>query len=328
MLAAILAASWVAVPAGWTSAPAIQWPFDPSGFLYPLAGQAGDVDHITLMRNYREGDERQPPGLTTATGEFFRFVSLNTGPTPGLGKILLEFATETRHDVSYQFSGEFHNSHIYEIYVTDPNEVVASGTFRTLQGGKVVSEAQVQFTYSALVRNSPPEVNVRYPSGKTELIRAVSQGDLARVRDLLARGAKVNARGPYGSAALEVAVRLFRGSEELVEALIHAGADVNLANDSGETPLMAATYSGARLVELLLEAGAKVNVRSKDGRTALFHAVQAVGVGLGSVENVKVLLGKGAEVNVRDALGRTALSIAEENRSLEVMNLLKQACGK
>lgn len=311
------------------SARAIQRPFDPSGYFYPKDGVLDDIDHITLMRNYQEGDDREPPGVYTTKGEVFKFISLNTSPTPDLGKILLKFKTAKMNGICYTFWGEFHNSHIYEIYVTDPNEIAASGTLQTFKNGKVTSEIRVQLTYSASLRNRVADVNARYPSGKTDLIYATSKGDLARVRDLLARGAKVNARGPHGSTALEYAVRRFRASEErMIEVLIAAGANVNLANESGDTPLMEATYSGGRLVELLLGAGAEVNARSKDGRTALIHAVQALGVGLGSIEDVKALIREGAEVNAQDALGRTALSIATADHSQEAIDLLKQAGAK
>ena len=44
---------------------------------------------------------------------------------------------------------------------------------------------------------------------------------------------------------------------EVIEALLEAGADPNLANNSGETPLrQAAGMANLEVIEALLEAGA------------------------------------------------------------------------
>ena len=51
------------------------------------------------------------------------------------------------------------------------------------------------------------------------------------------------------------------------------GADINLQNSEGWTPLIyACSYGHEAVVRLLLERGADVTLRTKDGRTALFFA--------------------------------------------------------
>ncbi|EGZ30247.1 hypothetical protein PHYSODRAFT_434609, partial [Phytophthora sojae] len=55
-----------------------------------------------------------------------------------------------------------------------------------------------------------------------------------------------------------------------VTALIDAGAQVNMSDFSGFTPLMAAAlWDDSSIAELLLEDGADVNSQSNDGDTAL-----------------------------------------------------------
>jgi ankyrin repeat protein len=308
-----------------------QWPFDPSGHFYPkekLPGQFVDFDHVTLSRSPEDAADRPRPGVYTTQGEVYTFTTLHTNATPDFRKISFEFTTTNVNGIGYEFTGEFLNNHVFEEYVTDPNEVVAQGRLLKLKNAGIEAEAQVQFVYSAKLRTLSADVNVKYPSGKTDLIYAAANGDTARVRELIAEGTQVNARGPNGATALEYAVRRFRGQEEMVEALIAAGADVNLANESGETPLMYAGYAGVKLVELLLAAGAEANARAKDGRTPLIHAAQAVGARLGSLEIVKALIRAKADPNARDKFGRTALSIAEEGRDAELSSLLRKAVAK
>jgi ankyrin repeat protein len=314
------------------SARAGQWPFEPSGYFYPKEGLPADLEHITLLRNYKEGDEGPVPGVYTAQGEVYEFAALRAGGQPDYQKLFFEFTTITLNGISYKFTGEFLNSHIFEEYVTDPNEVVARGTLMKLKNEMILEEIPVQFTYSPKLRNLSSDVNAKYPSGKTELMWAALKRDIDKVRALLAKGADINARDPDGSTTLELAVKFFWGKdkreEELVSLLISAGADVNLANVLGDTPLMYATYTKGRLVNLLLKAGADVNARDKNGRTALIWAVQAVASGLCSIEDVKALIAAGADLDARDKFGRTALSIAEEGQNKEIVDILKRAAKK
>jgi hypothetical protein len=313
------------------SASAAQWPFDPSGYFYPeakLPGPFVDFDHVTLLKGGGDDADRARPGVYTKQGEVYTFATLLTKAAPDFRKILFEFATTTINGIGYEFAGEFLNNHVFEEFVTDPSEVVAQGRLRKLNNAGIEAEAQVRFIYSAKPRTLRGDVNVKYPSGKTDLIYAVAKGDTAQVRKLIAEGTLVNARGPNGATALEYAVRRFEGREEMVEALIAGGADVNLADASGETALMAAVYGGIKVVDLLLTAGAEANARAKDGRTPLIHAAQAVGAGLGSLEVVKALIRAGADLNARDKFDRTALSIAEKDREAGLASLLKQAGAK
>jgi ankyrin repeat protein len=75
--------------------------------------------------------------------------------------------------------------------------------------------------------------------------------------------------------------------------LIRKGANVNARTSSGETPLMAAAFSGyLPLVQTLLANGAQVNTRDGYGNTALSGAVLE-----GHTPVVKVLLSRGAVAN-------------------------------
>jgi len=308
-----------------------QWPFDPSGNFYPkekLPEDLNDFSHVAILRNYNPDWAIPLPGVYNIKGEVYRFSSLNTSATHDLRRILFEFTTVQIGGYKYKFAGEFLNNHIFEDYVKDPNEVVARGVLIKYKRDEKVAEATVEFTYSAILRQTGLDVDVRRPSGKTALMKAAQESDVETVRALLARGANTNIKGPGSMTALRYAMWGRGGKQEIIRMLLAAGADVNAKDEYGETALMAAVYDKTDLVQLFLSAGADANAKTKKGSTALISAVGAIGQGLGSLENVKALLRAGADVNVRDAFGKTALSIAKEERNEELASLLRQAGAK
>jgi len=92
-----------------------------------------------------------------------------------------------------------------------------------------------------------------------------SQSDVAEL--LLDHGARINYVSPRGTA-LDMAV--CQDDVSTVTLLIHRGADVNLADDYGWTPLMGAARNGhEKIVNILLNAGASVSPRNSLGWDAL-----------------------------------------------------------
>ena len=89
-------------------------------------------------------------------------------------------------------------------------------------------------------------------------------GSVARIRDLIARGADVNAQNYKGQTALHCAARA--GFVEIVSLLLDHGAEVDLQDREGHTPLMAALRSTIKnkdklreVVRVLTEAGADLD---------------------------------------------------------------------
>ena len=62
---------------------------------------------------------------------------------------------------------------------------------------------------------------------------------------------------------------------QVLKILLHSGADVNLRNQKGMTPLMIACQKRAtEMVKILLQQGAKVHLSSPSGNTALHYAIK------------------------------------------------------
>ena len=111
-------------------------------------------------------------------------------------------------------------------------------------------------------------VNARdITSGDTGLHIVVARSDVLWVRFLLQRGADPNIRNKKGITPLQLATSL--SFTEGVEALIKGGASVNVADQTGETPLIAAVHSrNVPLVRLLLDKGADPDRNDNSGRSA------------------------------------------------------------
>jgi len=143
------------------------------------------------------------------------------------------------------------------------------------------------------------------------LADAAMEGDVERVRALIAQGSDLNAAKGDGMTALHWAA--FHDDLEVAKLLLTADADVTVTTRVGAlTPLwLAATNGSADMVDQLATTEADVNVVTSTGATALMAAAMA-----GSVDVINVLIERGAFVNSREtANGQTALMFAAwENR--------------
>ncbi|GAB3781884.1 ankyrin repeat domain-containing protein [Spirosoma horti] len=112
-------------------------------------------------------------------------------------------------------------------------------------------------------------------------------------------GVKPAAVNKNGENALHALVRR-PGQLALIEYFLSKGADVNQADEDGNTPFMNAAASNRDLgtLELLTPKVKNINQGNQKGVTALAMAVQS-----NSPEVVTYLLGKGADIQVTDKAG-------------------------
>jgi uncharacterized protein len=128
-------------------------------------------------------------------------------------------------------------------------------------------------------------------AGSTPLMRAARFADVPVMRLLLDWGADLNARQKNQATATMLAAGLgwrtgdgglggtdYGSESEAIAAVtlcLDRGADINAANDNGETALHAAVARGAGVVRFLVEHGAKLDAKDKSGRTPLDVALGA-----------------------------------------------------
>ena len=108
------------------------------------------------------------------------------------------------------------------------------------------------------------------------LFEVVEREDFARIRELLAEGADINApdpRTPFFDGETVLISAANRGRADLVRLLLSNGAEVNARSASGWTALMRACNGGrVDCVRLLLDAGADPSIANDEGYTAYGRA--------------------------------------------------------
>jgi Ankyrin repeats (3 copies) len=113
--------------------------------------------------------------------------------------------------------------------------------------------------------------------------------------------------------------RIFPSKIEKAAALLSSGADVNIRDKDGTTPLMwAVEKNSLEVVKGLLDNGAEVEAKDNNGQTALMDAAY-----WGHLELVELLVEKGADVNAKDEHGRTAMTWASRNLHPRIVEFLK-----
>ena len=177
--------------------------------------------------------------------------------------------------------------------------------------------------------------------GYDELMNAVSKGDMKALEKLIKDDTDLNKQydniTPLNLAAA-------RNDKEMVKFLVEKGADINLEDGYGYTPLMKAidyyniglakniidlkpdlnaicsatgdtplTYlvnankygGGADLCYYMIKNGADINKKNKEGNTPLMIAAESYSYGI-----VGVLVNMGADYNIKNKEGKTAIDIA------------------
>lgn len=125
---------------------------------------------------------------------------------------------------------------------------------------------------------------------------------------LLERGGDPNIRTrPEGETPLCLLLSRHDPDRECIERLLQHGADPNIADSEGKTPLHheCSWRANVARVEVLLEAGADPNARDNEGRTPLHEAAKH-----GRGQAAVVLIKAGADLFATDNQGQTPGDVA------------------
>ena len=109
-----------------------------------------------------------------------------------------------------------------------------------------------------------------------------------------------------------------RGETEQVLGLLKQGAEINVQDEQGRTPIMRATYAQqAETVDALIRAGADINIRDQNLDNPLLYASAE-----GLLDIVKLALGAQADTRLTNRYGGVSLIPAAERGHVEVVREL------
>jgi ankyrin repeat protein len=162
------------------------------------------------------------------------------------------------------------------------------------------------------------------PTAPDVLIRAASSGIPAVVQEILKHHPDLNGRDMNGTTALLAVLQAHHNDKdvdrkEVVRILLNAGANSNLADNRGATPLIANAWN-LEIAQMLIDHGADVNAHANDGFTPLINA--------GTVELTRFLLKHGADPFAKTDEGKTALDWAKQMNRKDQATVLEAAMAE
>ncbi|WP_165913618.1 M48 family metallopeptidase [Serpentinicella alkaliphila] len=154
--------------------------------------------------------------------------------------------------------------------------------------------------------------------GWTPLMWATQLNDLDMINLFIEYGADPN-KIDYYYEETALIIALTNDYVEAIAALLEAGADPNLSDSYGWTPLMSAVSNdNSKNIRILLEAGADPNVSNIYGYTPLMSASSK-----GNLEAARELLEFGAITDIRDDDKFTAFLYAKKSKHNDIADLIK-----
>jgi len=176
------------------------------------------------------------------------------------------------------------------------------------------------------------DVEARSDEGVTPLMLAASSsadgaGLIAVIRCLVSHGAQLDAMATCKGVGLGSGGALHRacstGSAEVCDELLALGAQVEVADEDGWTPLhFAARFNHSLIISLLVNKGANVNVQDVDGWTPLHNSCRN-----GRNKCVAVLLANDANILLPTKVGETPLHISCRKGKVKVTGTLLEHVG-
>ena len=139
----------------------------------------------------------------------------------------------------------------------------------------------------------------------TDIHGAAKKGKLKKVIRLVEKkGADVNLKNGSGNTPLEFAA--WQGHIKVVNYLLSKGAKINEQDEAGQTALhLEVTFGRTEITKLLLDRGANINLITTKGQTPVMRA--AIN---GRAELLELLVSQGADLNIKDMSGKSALDWA------------------
>jgi ankyrin repeat protein len=142
------------------------------------------------------------------------------------------------------------------------------------------------------------------------LLHEIQNNNITAIKNILAYGIDINLiltpnfRTDELISPLHLAIKN-TSCKNIIQLLLKYGANVNIQDTKGQTPLhYAISYNQAYIAERLIQTGADVNIQDTKGQTPLHYAAR-----YNQTHIAKILLENGACIDARDNIGHTPLHL-------------------
>ena len=109
-----------------------------------------------------------------------------------------------------------------------------------------------------------------------------------------------------------------RADKEAILTLLQQGADINVRDAQGRTPVMIATYQyNTDMVQTLLQAGADVNIRDNNKANPLLHSAA-----MGWLDILQLAIDAHADTTLTNRFGGISIIPASERGHVEIVRAL------
>ncbi|WP_371253877.1 ankyrin repeat domain-containing protein [Orientia tsutsugamushi] len=171
--------------------------------------------------------------------------------------------------------------------------------------------------------NASNIINALYDGSEFEhgsaLHKAISRRDINMATLLLNNGANVNIQNKYGKTPLHSAI-LFNSHIDMLRLLLNNGADVNLPDMHDTSPLhyiIKVSSCSINRIQLLLDNGGNINLQDNNGETILHTSAS-----YNRRDIVEFLLNNNADVNIKNKGDKTPVHLAAQSSNQCILQLL------
>ena len=247
-----------------------------------LSGCIATVEAQTVIKEKRVGKEPLPsPGLS----ELMDRPDASLSPAEIQGRCLLALGNDDLAEAAWLLTQGF-----------EINQPVATSGQTPLMLAQSLKMAKLLYKHGAKIER-------RDADGGTILHYAVTrEAALELIPFFVAKGADINARGWNNKTPLHVAISYFNEAEpSQAEPVFTGGTDATSATS------LSVRSEAQQVIELLARSGANLNVLDAYGYTPLMQCVAA-----DNIELAELLLQLGADKDIRNKGGYRAIDIACE----------------